>query len=80
MTAPDTKLFAIILSVFKTTSMSIEHIILITDSSGLARRSVNPSVYSGQAHSLAVYSALRSFFCSDSSYRIEFWDCLSNAE
>jgi len=60
--------------------MDIDHIILITDSLGSARRSVDLSVHSGQAHSLAVCSALRSFFCSGSSHRIEFWDCLSNAE
>ena len=54
--------------------------VLITDSLGFARRSVDPSVHSGQAYSLAVCSALRSFFCSGSSHRIEFWDCPSTAE
>ena len=34
----------------------------------------------GQAHSLAVCSALRSFFCSGPNHKIEFWDCPSNAE
>jgi len=79
-TAPDAELFAIRLGVSKATSMDIECIILINDSLGSARRSVDPSVHSGQAHSLAVCSALRSFFCSGSSHRIEFWDCPSNAE
>ena len=79
-TTPDTELFAIRLGVSKATSMDIERIILITDSLGSARRSVDPSVHSGQAHSLAVCSALRLFFCSGSSHRIEFWDCPSNAE
>ena len=69
-TAHNAKLFAIRLDVSKITSMDIEHIILITDSLGLARRSVDPSVHSGQAYSLVVYSALRLFFCSSSSYRI----------
>jgi len=69
-TASDAKLFAIRLNVSKTTSMDIKHIILITDSIGLARRSVELSVHSEQAHSLAVCSALRLFFCSSSSHRI----------
>ena len=79
-TAPDAELFAIRLDVSKATSMDIEHIILITDSLGSARRSVDPSVHSGQAHSLAVCSALQLFFCSGPNYRVEFWDCPSNAE
>ena len=58
ITAPDAELFAIRLGISKATSMDIECIILITDSLGSARRSVDPSVYSGQAHSLAVCSAL----------------------
>ena len=80
ITASDAELFAIRLGVFKATSMDIKRIILITDSLDSARRSVDPSVYFGQAHSLAVCSALQSFFCSSSSHRIEFWNCPSNAE
>jgi len=60
--------------------MDIECIILITDSLSSARRSVDPLVHSRQAYSLAVCSALRSFFCSGSSHRIKFWNCPSNAE
>ena len=79
-TASDAKLFVIRLGVSKATSMDIECIIFITDSLGSARRSVDPSVHSGQAHFLAVCSVLQSFFCSGFSYRIEFWDCPSTAE
>ena len=79
-TAPDAELFAIRLGVSKATSIDIEHIILITDSLESARRSVDPSVHSGQAYSLAVCSALQLFFCSGSSHKIKFWDCPSNAE
>ena len=57
-TALDAELFAIRLGVSKATSMDIEHIILITDSLGSARRLVNPSVHSGQAHSLGGLSSL----------------------
>jgi len=71
-TAPDAELFAIRLGVSKATSMDIECIILITDSLDSARKSVDPSVHSRQAHSLAVCSALRSFFCSGSSHKIKF--------
>ena len=55
--------------------MAIKHIILITDSLGSARWAVDPSVYPGQAHSLAVCSALRLFFSQGHGYRIDFWDC-----
>ena len=44
--------------------MDIEHMILIANSLGSARRAIDFLVYSGQAHSLAIYSALRLFFCS----------------
>ena len=49
-TTPDAELFAIRLGVSKATSIDIERIILISDSLGSARRSVDPSVHSGQAH------------------------------
>jgi len=71
-TVPNAELFAIRLGVSKATSMDIECIILITDSLGSTRRSVNPSVYSGQAHFLAVCSVLRSFFSQGYGYRIDF--------
>ena len=79
-TAPNTELFAIRLNVSKTTSMDIKCIILITDSLGSARKTVDFLVHSGQAYSLAVYSTLRSFFCSGLGYKIEFWDCLYKVE
>ena len=78
-TTSDAELFTIRLSIAKATSMAIEHIILITDSLESARRAVDPSVHPGQAHSLAVCSALRLFFSQGHSYRIDFWDCPSKA-
>ena len=57
-TAPDAELFAIRLGVSKATSIDIERIILTTDSLGSARRSVDLSVHSEQAHFLAVCSTL----------------------
>ena len=79
-TTSDAKLFAIRLGIAKATSMAIEYIILITDSLGSARQVVDPSVHSGQVHSLAVCSVLRLFFSQGHGYRIDFWDCLSKAE
>ena len=74
------ELFAIRLGIAKAISMAIECIILITDSLGSARRAVDPSVHPGQAHSLAVCSALRLFFSQGHGYRINFWDCSSKIE
>jgi len=79
-TAPNAELFTIRLEFSKATSIKIEHIILITDSLDLARREVDPLVYSEQTHSLTVCSALRSFFSGGLSHRIEFWGCPSKAE
>jgi len=79
-TALDAELFAIRLGIAKATSMAIEYIILITDLLGSARRVVDPSVYPGQAYSLAVCSALRLFFSQGHGYRIDFWDYPSKAE
>jgi len=69
-TTSDMELFSIRLDVSKAISMDIKCIIFITDFLSSARRSVNFSVHSGQAHSLAVCSALKLFFCSGSSHRI----------
>ena len=79
-TAPDAELFAIRLGIVKATSIAIEHIILITDSLGSARRAVDPSMHPGQAHFLAICFALRLFFSQGYGYRIDFWDCPSKAE
>ena len=58
----DAKLFAIKLKVSKATNIDIEHIILMTDSLSSARKIVDLIVYSEQAYSLAVCSALRLYF------------------
>jgi len=71
-TAFDTELFAIRLEVSKATSMDIEYIILITDSLVSVRKTVDLSVHSGQAYSLAIYFVIRLFFCSGFGYKIKF--------
>ena len=53
-TALDVELFAIRLGVVKATSFDVKHIVIITDSLTAARRAVDTSVHSGQAHSLAI--------------------------
>ena len=79
-TVPNIELFAIRLGITKITSMAIECIILITDLLGSTRQVVDLSVYSGQAHSLTIYSVLRSFFFQGYGYKIDFWDYFSKAE
>ena len=55
VTAPDAELFAIRAAVVKACSLpDCDSITVFTDSMASARRSVNPSVHSGQGHSLAV--------------------------
>ena len=53
-TALDTELFAIRLGVVKATSFDVKCIIIITNSLTAARRAVDASVHSSQAHSLAI--------------------------
>ena len=48
--------------------------------SNLARRAVDVSVHSGQAHSLFIVCALREFFTQYPDTSIDFWDCLSKAQ
>jgi len=80
ITTSDTKLFAIRLSIVKANSMDIKHIIFITNSLGSAKKTVDLSIYSKQAYSLAVCSILKLFFSCGLNHKIKFWSCLSNAE
>jgi len=73
-------LFAIRLGVVKATSFDIKCIVYITDSLNTARRAVDASIHSGQAHSLAVVHALRNFFTGHSDHSINFWECPSKAQ
>jgi len=73
-------LFAIRLSVVKATSFDVKRIIIITDSLTAARRAVDASVHSGQAHFLAIVQALRAFFTNHPDRSIHLWDCPSKAQ
>jgi len=79
-TALDAELFAIRLGVVKATSFDVKHIVIITDSLTAARRAVDASVHSGQAHSLAIVQALKGFFTNHPDCSIYFWDCPSKAQ
>jgi len=79
-TTSDAKLFTIKLGITQATSMDIEHIILITNILGYAKKVVNSSVYSEQAHFLAVCSTLRLFFSCSLNHRIKLWNCPSNTK
>ena len=79
-TALDAELFAIQLGVVKATSFDVKCIVIITDSLTAARRAVDASVHSGQAHSLAIVQALRGFFTNHLDCSIHFWDCPSKAQ
>ena len=68
VTAPDAELYAI----GKACSLpDVNNITLFTDSIASARRAVNPSVHSGQGHSLAVCRALEQWF-ANSSHSVTF--------
>ena len=79
-TALDAELFAIRLGVVKATSFDIKRIVIITDSLTAARRAVDASVHSGQAHSFAMVQALRGFFTNHPDRSIHFWDCPSKVQ
>jgi len=78
--ALDAELFAIQLGIVKATSFDVKHIVIITDSLTAARRAVDTSVHSGQAHFLAIVQALRSFFTNHPDRSIHFWNCPSKAQ
>jgi len=79
-TALDAELFAIRLGVVKVTSFDVKRIVIITYSLTAARRAVDASVHSGQAHSLTIVQALRGFFTNHPDCSIHFWDCPSKTQ
>ena len=65
VTAPDAELYAICAAIVKACSLSnVDNITLFTDSIASARQAMNPSVHSGQGHSLAVCRALEQWFAN----------------
>ncbi|KAJ2926390.1 hypothetical protein H1R20_g10713, partial [Candolleomyces eurysporus] len=75
------ELFAIRAAVVRATILNgCDHIIVFTNSMSSARRSVDPSVHSGQAHSLAVCKALNQWLSEGEDRYIEFIGTLSKLE
>ncbi|CAA7268151.1 unnamed protein product [Cyclocybe aegerita] len=73
VTAPDAELNAIACAVHLAVKQAnCQHIMVFTDSMGLAHRAVDPSVHSGQAFSLSVCRALQEWFEVDNLHRITF--------
>ncbi|CAA7261906.1 unnamed protein product [Cyclocybe aegerita] len=73
VTAPDVELNAISSVVrLAVKQANCQHIMVFTDSMGLAHRAVDPSVHSGQAFSLSVCHALQEWFEADDLHRITF--------
>ncbi|CAA7271826.1 unnamed protein product [Cyclocybe aegerita] len=73
VTAPDAELNAILCAVrLAVKQANCQHIMVFTDSMGLAHRAVDPSVHSGQAFSLSVCRVLQEWFEVDDLRRITF--------
>jgi len=65
VTAPDAELYAIHAAIVKACSLpNVNNITLFTDLIASARRAVNPSMHSGQGHSLAVCRTLEQWFAN----------------
>jgi len=81
VTAPDAELFAIRSAITLATQQdNCEKIYIFTDSITLARRAVDPSLHSGQGHSLAVCQTLAAWFAEDPSCTITFVQVPSKLE
>jgi len=73
VTAPDAELVVIRSAITLATQQdNCEKIYIFTDSMASARRAVDPSLHSGQGHSLAVYRTLAAWLAEDSSCTITF--------
>ena len=74
VTSADAELYAIRGAVVKSVELgaSANRIIIFTDSIGSAKRAVDPSVHSGQAHSLAVCRALDPWLSVNPDRRVLF--------
>ncbi|CAA7264638.1 unnamed protein product [Cyclocybe aegerita] len=73
VTIPDAELNAISCAVrLAVKQANCQHIMVFTDSMGLACRAVDPSMHSGQAFSLSVCHALQEWFEADDLCRITF--------
>ncbi|KAJ2923683.1 hypothetical protein H1R20_g13407, partial [Candolleomyces eurysporus] len=73
ITSACAELFVIRAAIVRAVSLDeCDHIMVFTDSMASARRAVDPSVHSGQAHSLAVCKALAAWLSQGEDCYIEF--------
>jgi len=73
VTAPDAELFAICSAITLATQQdNCERIYIFTDSIASAKRAVDPSMHSGQGHSLAVCHTLTAWLGKDPDCRVFF--------
>ncbi|KAF5318640.1 hypothetical protein D9619_010812 [Psilocybe cf. subviscida] len=72
VTAHDAELYAIRSAVVQCTQHDAKRIVIFTDAIGSARVAVDPSLHSGQAHSLAVCAALYRWLQGDKERTITF--------
>ncbi|KAK1234618.1 hypothetical protein PQX77_002173 [Marasmius sp. AFHP31] len=80
--APCVELVAIHFAVTRVTSGAepYKHITVFTDSIAAAERAVDPSLHSGQAHSLVVCKALNEWLLEDDDHEIKFVEVPSSAK
>ncbi|KJA16514.1 hypothetical protein HYPSUDRAFT_207003 [Hypholoma sublateritium FD-334 SS-4] len=79
--APEAELSAIRFAVVWTTQVpGCNHIVIFMDHITSAKKALDPSVHSGQGHSLAVCHLLLVWFNANLLSTLEFYDCPSKAE
>ena len=78
ITSTEAELFAIRCSINQACTIdNVSKIIIVTDSIHVAKKIFNYSSHQYQIHSAAILSKLRTFFSSNESNSIEFWECPS---
>ena len=78
VTSIEAELFAIRCGINQACSIgNVSKIIIITDSIYAAKKIFNCGSHSYQIHSAAILSELHTFFSSNKSNTIEFWECPS---
>ena len=78
VTSTEAKLFAIRCSINQACSIgNISKIVVITNSIHVAKKIFDYGSHPFQIHSAAILSELRTFFSSNNSNSIEFWECPS---
>ncbi|KJA25422.1 hypothetical protein HYPSUDRAFT_199940, partial [Hypholoma sublateritium FD-334 SS-4] len=79
--APETELSAIRFAIVRATQVpGCTRIVIFTDHIASAKKALDPSVHSGQGHSLAVCRTLLVWFAADPLNTLEFYDCPSKAD